>query len=70
MHRDDEPVPEHDEAVEDLEAPADRQHDVVGGAEEQTCGSPSMQCMTPSCVLTRAVCRNRPLSSDIVGMEQ
>jgi hypothetical protein len=58
-----------EEAVEDLEAPADAQADVAGGADT-TCGSPSMQCVTPTCMATRAYCRNRPATSDIVAMEQ
>jgi hypothetical protein len=42
------------EAVEDLEAPAAAQADVVGGAD--TCGEPSFYCMGKTCVDTIANC--------------
>ena len=42
-----------EEAIEDLEAPADAQSDVAGG---QGCGKPSAVCLDPTCEATEAIC--------------
>jgi len=42
-----------EEPIEDLEAPATAQSDVVGGAG---CGKPSLECIGSTCVLTEADC--------------
>jgi hypothetical protein len=42
-----------EEAIEDLDAPAEGQYHVVGGAG---CGSPSMVCWPPTCGATEAQC--------------
>jgi hypothetical protein len=43
-----------EEMIEDLDAPAEGQYHVVGGAG---CGSPSMQCIDPTCMATQANCK-------------
>jgi hypothetical protein len=57
-----------EEAIEDLEAPADAQTDVAGG-KGPACGSPSMVCAAPTCKTSAALCRNAPVTSDIVVYE-
>jgi hypothetical protein len=42
-----------EEQIEDLEAPAQQQSDVAGGAG---CGKPSMVCQDATCGLTEAWC--------------
>jgi hypothetical protein len=42
-----------EETIEDLEAPAQEQSDVAGGAG---CGRPSMVCREPTCRVTDAFC--------------
>jgi hypothetical protein len=42
-----------EEAIEDLDAPAEGQYHVIGGAG---CGQPSMMCVEPTCDATGAVC--------------
>jgi hypothetical protein len=44
-----------EEEIDDLEAPAQQQSDVAGGAG---CGKPSMVCHEPTCDATRALCTN------------
>jgi hypothetical protein len=51
--------------IEDLEAPAETQGDVAGGA----CGKPSMVCKTISCAKTEAYCRTKR-TDDIVVYNQ
>ncbi len=58
-----------DETVEDLEAPADAQADVAGGAPVG-CGKPSMVCTEPTCQHTQAVCVDKTRTHDIVVFEQ
>jgi len=53
------------EAVEDLEAPAAAQRDVVGGAD--TCGQPSFMCFDGTCKETVAQCTR--MSHQIVVQE-
>jgi hypothetical protein len=43
-----------EEAIEDLEAPAEQQDDVAGGAE--ICASPTVICVQPSCIDTVTKC--------------
>ena len=57
-----------EEAIEDLEAPADAQSDVAGG-QNQGCGKPSMMCIDPTCALTEAACFDKK-THDIVVLEQ
>jgi hypothetical protein len=54
-----------EETIEDLEAPAQQQSDVTGGAG---CGQPSMRCNEPTCVATDAHCTN--FSHDVLVFEQ
>jgi hypothetical protein len=57
-----------EEAIEDLEAPADAQSDVAGG---QGCGKPSAVCLDPTCAATDAVCLGKaPLTNRIVVFEE
>ena len=58
-----------EEAIEDLEAPADAQSDVAGG-KGPACGSPSMVCASPTCKTSAALCRDAPATYDIVVYEQ
>lgn len=61
-----------EEQIEDLDAPAESQADVAGGAPTQgkCCISPSMRCAVPSCVDTKARCMDAPATHDIVVYEQ
>ena len=45
-----------EERIKDLEAPADSQSDVAGGAGPG-CGTPSMICTEPTCTWTGAIVR-------------
>jgi len=56
-----------EEAIEDLEAPADAQSDIAGG---QGCGKPSVQCALDTCAATKARCGRGSATSDIVVYEQ
>jgi hypothetical protein len=61
----DERTGEHsEEAIEDLEAPAQQQSDVAGGAG---CGQPSMRCIRRTCWDTQAKCTGP--TNDIVVRE-
>ena len=63
-HSDDEGA---EEAIEDLEAPAEAQSDVAGG---EGCGKPSMQCLAPTCDATAAFCYDKPATHDVIVYEQ
>jgi hypothetical protein len=56
-----------EEAIEDLEAPADAQGDIAGG---QGCGKPSVVCLFDTCAATEAVCGRKTATHDIVVYEQ
>ncbi len=61
-----------EEAIEDLEAPAQAQDDVAGGAGcvGPTCGKPSLRCESGTCVVTEAMCTPKSATRDIVVYEQ
>jgi hypothetical protein len=61
-----------EEAVEDLEAPAEAQDDVAGGrgCVGATCGKPSLRCEGGTCVITDAMCAPKSATHDIVVLEQ
>jgi hypothetical protein len=56
-----------EEAIEDLEAPAESQGNVAGGAEPG-CGVPSMVCSEATCKYTEGNCTQ--MSHHILVMEQ
>ena len=56
-----------EEAIEDLEAPADAQGDIAGG---QGCGKPSVGCWDPTCEATKAHCYLNSATHDIVVYEE
>jgi len=56
-----------EEAIEDLEAPADAQSDVAGG---EGCGKPSLECFEPTCTASAAFCINRTATHDVIVYEQ
>jgi hypothetical protein len=56
-----------EEAIEDLEAPADAQTDIAGG---QGCGKPSVQCLFDTCAVTEAVCGRKTATHQIVVYEE
>ena len=58
-----------EEAIEDLEAPADAQSD-VGGGQGQGCGKPSLECLAPTCGVTAAFCYDKPATHDVIVYEQ
>jgi hypothetical protein len=57
-----------EETIEDLEAPAESQDDVAGGApcKGASCVSPTMRCAVPTCKDTKAFCADAPATHDIV----
>ena len=62
-----------EESVEDLQAPAEAQEDVAGGAGgcgSPTCGKPSLRCFSPTCAQTEAYCTEKKATHDIVVFEQ
>ena len=61
-----------EEQVEDLEALADVQDDVAGGAGCQggSCGRPSLKCGGGTCVVTEAYCTEKTATHDIVVYEK
>jgi hypothetical protein len=62
-----------EEAVEDLDAPAEAQDDVAGGAgcRKPTCGVvPTLRCATPTCQDTKAQCMDAPATHDVIVFEQ
>jgi hypothetical protein len=61
-----------EEQVEDLEAPAETQEDVAGGAGCQggSCGRPSLRCAGGTCVATDAYCTEKTATRDVVVYEQ
>ena len=62
-----------EDPIEDLQAPAEAQKDVAGGAGgcgTPTCGKPSIRCSDGSCQMTQAYCANKPATSDIIIFEQ
>jgi len=56
-----------EEAIEDLEAPADAQSDIAGG---QGCGKPSVECMFSTCEATEALCGRKTATHEIVVYEE
>jgi hypothetical protein len=58
-----------EEAIEDLEAPAEAQGDVAGG-KGKGCGKPSMVCAAPTCAMTDAACMDKSATQDIIVYEQ
>jgi hypothetical protein len=56
-----------EEAIEDLEAPADAQTDIAGG---QGCGKPSVGCWDPTCEATKALCWQKSVTHDVVVYEE
>jgi hypothetical protein len=62
-----------EEQVEDLQAPAEAQDDVAGGAggcSPPTCGKPSVRCGGNTCVVTDAYCTEKSKTHDNVVYEQ
>ncbi len=63
-----------EEAIEDLEAPAQAQDDVAGGAgacpNKLSCVTPSMRCAAPTCKDTKAQCMDAPATHDIIVYAQ
>jgi hypothetical protein len=61
-----------EEPIEDLEAPAESQDDVAGGApcKGLSCITPSMRCALPTCQDTKAQCMDAPATHDIVVYER
>jgi len=59
------------EAIEDLEAPAEAQEGVAGGAcPNPTCGTPSMICAAPTCKATAGLCLPGRDTHAIIDYEQ
>jgi len=56
-----------EEAIEDLDAPADVQRDVAGG---EGCGKPSLICAEPTCSVSHAACFPKSPTNIVVVWEQ
>lgn len=62
-----------EESVEDLQAPAEAQENVAGGAGgcgSPSCGKPSIRCGGNTCVVSEAYCTDKKATHDIVVYEQ
>lgn len=62
-----------EEPIEDLQAPAETQGDVAGGAGgcgSPSCGKPSLRCDNATCAFTEAYCTEKKATHDIVVFEQ